>query len=215
VAAVQVALAAAPTGVPDVLPWGHVAVGYLCYSLLTHLRGRTPTGAATIALVVGTQFPDLVDKPLSWSFDLLPAGVLAHSLFFAVPFSVLVLAVARRFSHTDLAGAFLVGYLSHLPADVLPSLVTGDPSYWPLFWPAMARPGVDVSDPIVGPGAGAGLLENAAYYMRDFLPMLFSPVGAAYVLVMAGIFALWLYDGRPGTGIVGRAIGRITGRSSH
>lgn len=197
------------------LPWGHVAVGYLCYSLLMHLRGRTPTGAATIALVVGTQFADLVDKPLSWSFDLLPAGVLAHSLFFAIPFSALVLVVARRVSHTDLAGAFVVGYLSHLPADVLPSFLTGDPSYWILFWPAIPRPGVDVSNPIVGPGAGAGLLENAAYYMSDFLPMLFGPIGVAYVCVMAGIFALWLYDGHPGTGIVGRVIGRVTGRSSH
>ncbi len=205
----------AATGAPDVFPWGHVAVGYLCYSLLSHLRGRTPTSAATIALVVGTQFADLVDKPLSWSFDLLPAGVLAHSLFFALPFSALVLVVARRLSYTQLASAFVVGYLSHLPADVLPSLATGDPSYWPLFWPAMARPGVDVSDPIVGPGAGAGLLENAAYYMSDFLPMLFSPIGVAYVLFMVGVVALWLYDGRPGIGIIGRALGRVTGRSSH
>lgn len=195
-------------------PWGHIAVGYLCYSLLSHRRGRTPTGAATIALVVGTQFPDLVDKPLSWSFDLLPAGVFAHTVFVAVPVCVLVLAAARRVSHTELAVAFVVGYLSHLPTDVLPSVVSGDPSYWSLFWPVMARPGVDVSNPIVGPGAGAGLLTNAEYYLSDFVPLLLSPYGLTYLLVLVGIFGLWLYDGHPGTDVIGRVIGRVVGRSS-
>jgi hypothetical protein len=201
-------------------PWGHIAVGYLCYSLLSHLRGRTPGGAATIALVVGTQFPDLVDKPLSWSFDLLPAGVLAHTVFAAIPVSLLVLIAARRFSRTELGVAFVVGYLSHLPADALPSVVSGDPSYWFLFWPVLARPAeVDVSNPIVGPGAGAGLVTNAVYYLRDYVnDLLASSQGllyvGAYLLVLGAIFGLWLYDGHPGTGVVGRVVGRIVGRSS-
>ncbi|HET7323033.1 MAG TPA: metal-dependent hydrolase [Halococcus sp.] len=201
-------------------PWGHIAVGYLCYSLLTHLRGRTPTGISTVALVIGTQFPDLVDKPLSWSFDLLPAGVFAHTVFVAIPVSVLVLVVGRRYARTELGVAFAVGYLSHLPADVLPSVIfSDDPSYWFLFWPVIPRPGVDVSNPIVGPGAGAGLLTNAQYYFLDYVhDLLGSPqellyVGA-YLVLFGAIFALWLYDGHPGTGVIGRAVCRVAGRSS-
>ncbi len=195
-------------------PWGHVAVGYLCYSLFCHLRGRTPTGPATIALVVGTQFPDLVDKPLSWSFDLLPAGVLAHTVFFALPFVALVLIIAHRSSRTELGVAFSVGYLSHLPADALPSVLTGDPSYWFLFWPVIPRPGVDVSNPIVGPGAGAGLLTNAAYYFEGYFRALTGPRGLVSIAVAAFVVALWLYDGHPGTRVIGRTVSRVTDRGS-
>ena len=196
-------------------PWGHVAVGYLCYSLSSHLRGRTPDGVSTVALVVGTQFPDLVDKPLSWSLDVLPAGVLAHTVFFALPFVVLTLFLAHRFSRTELAVAFSVGYLSHLPADMLPSVVfSDDPSYWFMFWPVVARPGVDVSDPIVGPGAGAGLLTNAAYYFEGYLQALTGPRGLAYVAVAGAVLSLWFYDGHPGTGIIGRVVNRVTSRRS-
>jgi hypothetical protein len=193
-----------------VFPWGHIAVGYLCYSLLSHLRGRTPTGVSTVALVVGTQFPDLVDKPLSWSLDLLPAGVFAHTVFVAVPVAVLVLVAARRFGRTELGVAFAVGYLSHLPTDVLPSVVfSDDPSYWFLFWPVLARPAeTDVSNPVVGPGAGAGLVENATYYFHDYLTEIVSLQGIVYLVVFAGIFALWLSDGHPGTGVIGRIVGR-------
>ena len=194
-------------------PWEHLAFGYLCYSLLVHLRGRRPTGRATIALAVGTQFPDLVDKPLSWTLDVLPAGVFAHTLFVALPLSALVLLAAYRWSRTELAVAFVVGYLSHLPGDVLPSLVFGEKvRAWFLFWPAVARPGVDVSDPIVGPGAGAGLLTNARYYFGGYLDALAGPNGLLYVagelLVLAAVFALWLHDGRPGVGTLGRLVGR-------
>ena len=198
-------------------PWEHLAFGYLCYSLLTHLRGRIPTGRAALAVALGTQFPDLVDKPLSWTLDVLPAGVFAHSLFVALPLSVLVLVVAHRFSRTEHGVAFVVGYLSHLPADVFPSLVFGEEArWWFLFWPAVSRPGVDVSNPIVGPGAGAGLLTNAAYYFQGYLDALLSPRGLVYVagelLVLAAVFALWLYDGRPGLDVLGRLVGRRSPR---
>jgi hypothetical protein len=202
-----------------VFPWGHVAVGYLCYSLYCHLRGHRPNGPATIALLIGTQFPDLVDKPLSWIFDLLPAGVFAHTVFVAIPVSILVLVAARRYSHTELGVAFVVGYLSHLPADVFPSIVfSQEVRAWFLFWPVIPRPGVDVSNPIVGPGAGAGLLTNAVYYFQDYVSNLLASEGVLYVVAGLGflgaVFALWLYDGHPGTGVIGRAVSRVVSRSS-
>jgi len=198
-------------------PWEHLAVGYLCYSLFAHLRGRTPSGPATLAVVIGTQFPDLVDKPLSWALDVLPAGVFAHSVFVAVPLVALVFVAGWRVGRTEPAIAFAVGYLSHLPGDVLPSVVLGgDPSYWFLFWPAMARPGVDVSNPIVGPGAGAGVVTNAWYYFQDYLGQLASPTGLLFVavelLVLGGVFVLWLRDGRTGIELFARLVGRRSSR---
>ena len=196
-------------------PWGHLAVGYLCYSILCHLAGRRPGEYPTLALALGTQFPDLVDKPLSWIFDLLPAGVFAHTIFVAVTVWAIVLVVAYRYARTGLGVAFVVGYASHLPADVLPSVVLGNGlSYWFLFWPLMARPGVDVSNPIVGPGAGAGFLANADYYFVQYVHELLGPVLVAYVGLFVVVFALWLYDGHPGTRALGRIARRATGRES-
>ena len=56
-------------------PWGHLALGYLLHSPLARARfGRPPTDRATLLLVIGTQLPDLVDKPLAWWLGVLPAG---------------------------------------------------------------------------------------------------------------------------------------------
>ena len=196
-------------------PWGHLAVGYLCYSVLCHLAGRRPGEYPTLALALGTQFPDLVDKPLSWMFDLLPAGVFAHTVFVAVPVWIVVLAVAYWRSRTSIGFAFVVGYASHLPADVLPSVALGNElNYWFLFWPVMARPGVDVSDPIVGPGAGAGLIANADYYFVQYVQQLLGPVLVAYVGLFVLVFVLWLYDGHPGIRALGNVVRRSTGRES-
>jgi len=74
-------------------PWGHAAVGYLAYSLGYRASDRRLTGAAVIALGVGTQFPDLIDKPLGWTFGVLPGGrTLAHSLL-TVAVVAVVLAI--------------------------------------------------------------------------------------------------------------------------
>ena len=46
-------------------PWEHLAIGYLAYSLLGRLAWRRPPTVGTaITVAFGTQFPDLVDKPL-------------------------------------------------------------------------------------------------------------------------------------------------------
>ena len=53
------------TGGSDMWTWEHLAIGYLAYSLLSQLAWRRPpTVGAAITVAFGTQFPDLVDKPL-------------------------------------------------------------------------------------------------------------------------------------------------------
>lgn len=120
-------------------PWGHLAVGYLVYR---GWRGEAHLGVAPLfALAVGTQFPDLVDKPLAWGLGVLPAGrTLAHSLLFVVPLVVCCLAVSRYFGRTEVGLAFGVGIGTHILADVLPAL--WDPGTPPqmLLWPILALP---------------------------------------------------------------------------
>jgi hypothetical protein len=132
-------------------PWGHLAVGYLCYVVSLRVRGtgeRTLTALAAVA--VGTQFPDLVDKPLAWTFAILPSGrSLAHSLITAtLVLGVLYWVAKRRGSGEEETVAFGVGYVSHSLADLGPDVVfgllRGDWSQleWTtyLLWPLLPSP---------------------------------------------------------------------------
>ncbi|MFB6252114.1 MAG: metal-dependent hydrolase, partial [Halobellus sp.] len=97
------------------LPWGHLAVGYLLYTFGTHLLQRSaPAGQAVLLLAVGTQLPDLVDKPLNWWLDIFDGRAIGHSMFAAVVISILFFSVMRRYDREDLAVALSVGLVSHL-----------------------------------------------------------------------------------------------------
>jgi len=181
-------------------PWGHAAVGYLLYRAGLRDRGGDPTGPATIALGIGTQFPDLIDKPLGWTFGLLPSGrSLAHSLLTAALVIAVVYALARRYGDgaPAAAGAFGVGYVSHSLADLPPGLLVGAAPLETagfLVWP------------VVPAYVYAGEESFAAH-----LP----PEPTPYLAVQFGLFAvataLWLRDGAPGLGTLARAVGRPTG----
>jgi len=124
-------------------PWGHLAVGYLLYTPLARLRfGEAPSGRATLLLAFGTQFPDLIDKPLAWGVDVLPAGrTLAHSLLTAAVLTTLVYAYSKRRDRPDVGLAFTVGYASHPFADALFPLLNGQYQYAAyLFWPLFGLP---------------------------------------------------------------------------
>jgi len=130
------------------MPWEHLlvaAVPFVGYALVR--ERRLPDGATLLCLAVGSQFPDLVDKPLAWQFGLIPNGRLfMHSLVLAVPVSVLAVAVAHRAGRERLGWAFAVGHLLHLPGDFY-SAVLGGSVYFPnnLFWPLV--PPREVSKP--------------------------------------------------------------------
>ena len=92
-------------------PWGHAAAGYLLYTLWARRRfHRPPAGAATLALAVGTQFPDLVDKPLAWTFGISPSGRAgAHSLLIAIPLLLMLWVGLPDRHRRSLWGAFAAG----------------------------------------------------------------------------------------------------------
>lgn len=174
-------------------PWGHAAAGYLLYSIAVRALGRRPTDTALLALAVGTQFPDLVDKPLAWSLGVLPGGrTLAHSL---LTFAVLAVAVhyaTRRYGGRQAGGAFLFGTFVHVLTDGVYSAVAlqfTDLTY--LFWPVLPMPAY----------------ETEQSFLAHFAKLsLTSTVTIEFVLVGLAA-ALWWADGRPGLTLL-RATGR-------
>jgi hypothetical protein len=125
-------------------PWTHAAFGYLLFVALVGVfivlgyRQRIAR-VELLAVVVGTQLPDLVDKPLAWWLGVLPAGrSLAHSLFVAVPLALVVLSVAWYRGYPMAGVAFGVGYASHLVGDSYVALYYWRPAEFAfLFWPVL------------------------------------------------------------------------------
>lgn len=180
------------------LPWGHAAVGYLCYSLAVHLHYRSSlTGPAVLALAIGTQLPDLIDKPLAWTFSLLPSGrSLGHSLLVALLFGVIAWQLAQRYDRQLETGAFLLGYLMHILADITPAVIARDweplgTLLWPLI-PAYQYPG-EMDQSILGFLFELRLTE---------LPLIGS------VLTVLAV-CTWVYDGRPGVATIVAVMKRL------
>jgi hypothetical protein len=122
-------------------PVGHFLIAFLPLIVYTFARYRQPpTGIVILVLLFATQLPDLIDKPLAWTFGILPSGrMVAHSLVIAVPFVVAVVFLARQRGYGDLGIVFAVGYLSHLAADFYPVIFLGrDYYFFPnTFWPLL------------------------------------------------------------------------------
>ncbi|WP_284033485.1 metal-dependent hydrolase [Halobaculum lipolyticum] len=95
------------------LPWTHAAFGYLLLLAVVLLLGRRFSRAELLAVLVGTQLADVIDKPLAWWFDVVPSGrSLGHSLLFVVPLCAVVVAITWYRRHPEVGVAFGVGYLS-------------------------------------------------------------------------------------------------------
>jgi hypothetical protein len=184
-------------------PWDHLAIGYLVVSLWRRGRSRRPPREAeALAVVVGSQFPDLVDKPLGWRTSLLPSGhSMAHSLPVAVPTAIAVYLIARRYDRADVGAAFSLAYLSHLPADVVYPMVLGrSPNFAFLLWPFVEIPTTQ-TDALAG-----RVLELVV----EFGAFLRTPRGLTFLLLeltLLGVaLLLWRWDGWPGVAALARFV---------
>lgn len=170
-------------------------MGYLAYSLLARLSGGRVDGPLLAAVGLGTQFPDVVDKVLWWG-GLLPAGrSLAHSLFVAVPLSLLAVRLAARRGRPAAGTAFAVGYLTHLPGDAVSVLARGSVRQVGfLLWPLTP----------VTPGRGTAVAR-----MFDVLgsPAAYLSSGYRSLFVLV-VVLVWVADGLPGVAGLGRSLGR-------
>ena len=167
-------------------PWEHVAFGYLCYSVYRNaLYGSAPSDRAAVAVVVASVSPDLVDKPLSWSVGLFPAG-------YAIGHSVFTLAALA-----GVAVAFVVGYSSHLLGDVVyPVLRGGGLAPERVLWPLVTLPPY---------GDRLGPFSRSLVYLHRYVGAALSGEGSIAAAAGVGLVflvgGLWVYDGAPGTWI--------------
>ena len=165
------------------LPWGHAAVGYLVYSAYSRVRnGGVPVGLPVVALAVGTQFPDLIDKPLAWTFGILPSGrSLAHSVFTLALVGGIVFWLARRYDAVPAAIGFVIGWATHLVGDAY-QLFLGQPTcvrY--VIWPLGVCPYDEADRSII----------------EFFLALEFGAIWPEFALA-AVASGVWLADGAPG-----------------
>jgi hypothetical protein len=170
-------------------PWGHLAAAYLVYSLGHRLlAGRVPGDRGALVAVAASQAPDLVDKPLAWTFSVLPTGrSLGHSLVVAVLVLPVVWWVADRRGARGLAAAASVGYLVGFLTDAVYPLVEGNPKYVTfLAWPLLELPAYEID-------------QSFAAHFALIGP---SPEFAFELLLVALASLLWHVDGRPGLGTV-------------
>lgn len=166
-------------------PWAHLAVGYLVYAALVRYRGRRiPGDVPALTVALGTQAPDLVDKPLAWYLPVLPGGrSLAHSVFaMAVVVGATVTLLHYR-KHATATVAFAVGYLTHPIADAVDPVFSAqyaDLAF--LLWPVVALPQHD------GPSGLFAVIQRTEFTPLFVLQIAVTILGAA----------VWVYQGRPG-----------------
>lgn len=173
-------------------PLGHAAVAYLCYSASTRWRfDESPATLPVLAVLFGSQFPDLVDKPLAWYLGVLPTGrTLAHSLLVLVPLCAVVLVAARVVGRQELGIAFAIGAISHSIVDAVPALWGAPGAADHLLWPITPVEAYEAGAPTV-----LGLLADSAtdpWFLFEFV-------------LAAGALWLWRRDGWPGTELLGRS----------
>lgn len=180
------------------MPWEHVAVGYVGFSLFLHAAySSSPTAEETLVVAAASLLPDLVDKPLAWQFGVFDSGyALGHSVLFAVPVSVLCLALARSRGRPRLGIAFTFGYLLHLPGDLIPRYIrTGRIPVERVLWPIRRSRGE------YDGGFGGEFIGNVTRYVRWIGDQALSGSPEPYfgLLVAIGLFcvSLWIYDGMP------------------
>jgi len=141
-------------------------------------------------LAVGTQFPDLVDKPLAWYVGVLPTGrTLAHSALTATVVIAALWVVLD--THRTVTTAFSVGYVSHLFGDALrPALAGNYQSLAFLAWPVLPPVRYETEGSLFAKFATIDLTSAAGSEL-------------VFALVVLG---LWYADGTPGLGLVKRLV---------
>lgn len=185
-------------------PWGHLALGYLCYAgYLGVWKREAPHGWPVVAMAVGTQFPDVVDKPLAYWFGALPEGrALTHSLIVFVPLAVAIVALAWYYGRSQVGAGFTIGWGSHLLGDSIGALQQGAYSMLSfLLWPILPAPDYQAPDFIYH---ARKLLSSIGELDADTL---LAPGESLFVLELwlaAGVIMLWVVQGSPPLGSMRR-----------
>lgn len=196
-------------------PFAHLAVGYLLYSIYSRARFRRPPGEfAAVLVALGTQLPDLIDKPLSLIGVLASGRSLGHSYLVAIPLVLLLVGVVYR-TRGEFCPvvAFGVGYLSAPLFDGAPVFLHGtlatdlrEVAFW--AWP-LEVPAEEVVEFLeITPGVAYTIAHKAAWTTAHVppYPELRTWIRSFEIGVTLVAVALWLVDGYPGCGLVCRVV---------
>lgn len=181
-------------------PWEHLAFAYLLATGLSWTGWRSPpSDVAAVAVAVGSQLPDLIDKPLAWWFGVVASGrSMAHSLLFVAVLLVVVGVLSRRLGAPRAGALFGIAVLSHLAGDVIyPLVVEGELRLGFLFWPFVT----DHHN-----GEEIHLIAHVLDLFADFVHVLGTPGGtlllAADLVMFATAVIVWVHDGLPGLDLI-------------
>lgn len=182
----------------EMLPWAHLAVGYIAYSIWARVwYGRAPAGAPTLALALGTQLPDLVDKPANWWFDVLDGRGFGHSVFTVVPLCLIVLVATRRRNRGELGVAFTIGMGLHLLGDAWKAILEGTVRWEApyLLWPLLPAPVYEKDSFVDHLREWIATAKSVELHsLGDLLASSFGVQFAVFVLLVG----VWAIDGFPG-----------------
>jgi len=176
-------------------PWGHLAVAYLSYAAVVRLRGCRQRLWPLVAVAVGSQLPDLVDKLLAWRFAILPSGrSLMHSLFTALVVVTVSYWIGQRVHRQEVAVGLGIGMVSHSLVDLGPGVVIGllqgqwGQLQWTtyLLWPLLAAPPY----------------PNDSSFTQHFSAFTMDPYVVFQFGLLAVAVAVWLRSDAPGYGTV-------------
>jgi len=182
-------------------PWEHALFGYVVYSVVCHAHYRDAPGEYETAVVlIASVLPDVIDKTLSWQFDVFHSGyALAHSIFITAPLVIVTGLLARKYGQPTLGLAFGIGYPLHLVGDVLPVyLSSGEWTIHHLLWPVVIIEGREYG------GLLEGVRHNFVPYLAEVLalePTLYLGIQLRIAFAAVG---LWIVDGWPGCRLVVR-----------
>ena len=177
-------------------PWGHLGVAYIVYWMYSRGRfKRPPRPAAAVGVLLGSQFADLVDKPLA-VLGVFPHGrFFFHSLVVTGILIIIVYSVAFLLDRVEVATAFILAHLSHLLADVPPRVALGYPFGTEfLFWPFISYPTFRYHDRLFEAPPAIEFLVTPLTDPMTFFLIEFALFGLA--------IGLWYQDGCPGMELI-------------
>lgn len=120
-------------------PVEHFIIALIPVAFYMLFRRRClPSLELTAVTFVGSQFPDLIDKPLALQLNLIPTGrVFMHSLPIAIPVWVFIVIYSWKTNRLRGGSAFVFASALHLIADNYPTVAAGQmPS--DLLWPFLS-----------------------------------------------------------------------------
>lgn len=174
-------------------PWGHFGVAYLFYSFYSHARfRRPPRPEPALAVIIGSLFADLIDKPLAWWLDVFPTGRdFGHSLLFVVGLVILVYIAAAIFDRIEPATAFVIAHLSHLFTDLPRRAFLGYPFGTEfLLWPVLSHHTFQYSKRLFEPPAIVELIVTP--FVDSILLFMLN------IVLFVVALGVWYIDGCPG-----------------